>query len=96
MTTLFLNPDKIKVKVPLGMNLRQVAMMTDASMEFDCKAGDCGTCIAKIDKGMEFLSKINQKERSVIETLDQASDNLRLMCQCMIDSQEGEIVISYY
>jgi ferredoxin len=95
MTTLFINPDKIKLKVPIGINLRQVAMMTGASMEFDCKDGECGKCIATIDKGMELLNKINPKEKAVIETLDQSSDNLRLMCQCIIDSQEGEIIISY-
>jgi ferredoxin len=95
MTTLFIKPDNIKLKVPIGINLRQVAMMTGASMDFECNDGECGKCIATIDQGMELLNKVTSKETVLMETLDQESDNLRLMCQCIIDNQEGEIVISY-
>ncbi len=95
MATVYLTPDKIKVQVPPGMNLRQVANMTGTSMKFGCRVGDCGTCIAKIDKGMELLSTVNPKETALFEMLEKKDNNLRLMCQCVIDSHEGEIVISY-
>lgn len=95
MTSVYLKDDNIRVKVPLGMNLRQIATKAGASMEFGCRVGDCGTCIAKVEKGMAFLNEINQKEKDVFAMLNLDQDDLRLMCQCAVKAQEGEIVISY-
>lgn len=95
MATVALTNDNIKVKVPAGMTLRQIAQKTGASMEFGCRVGDCGTCIATVEAGMEYLSQINQKEIKALEMLDIKSDTIRLMCQCSVESEEGEIVISY-
>lgn len=95
MATVYLKDDNIRVKVPHGMNLRQVAMKTGASMEFGCRVGDCGTCIATVEKGKEFLNEVSQKETAIFEMLDKQPDGQRLMCQCIVESQEGEIVISY-
>lgn len=96
MTSVYLKDDNIKVKVPLGMNLRQVALKTGASMEFGCRVGDCGTCIAVVEEGMEFLNEVNQKEIDAFKMLDKKSEENRLMCQCIVEAQEGEIVISYH
>jgi len=95
MATVALTNDNIKVKVPAGMTLRQIAQKTGASMEFGCRVGDCGTCIATVESGMEYLSQINQKEIKALEMLDIKSDAIRLMCQCSVESEEGDIVISY-
>lgn len=95
MATVILRNDNLQVKVPNGMSLRQVAVKTGASMEFGCRVGDCGTCIASVDKGLEYLSEINQKEIKVFQMLNIKTDSIRLMCQCSVVSDEGEIVISY-
>ena len=95
MPSVYLKDDNIKVKVPSGMTLRQVAMKTGASMEFGCRVGNCGTCIAIVEEGMECLSEVNQKESTVFSMLDQKREGHRLMCQCTVNAQEGEIVISY-
>ena len=95
MTSVYLKDDNIKVNVPNGMTLRQVAIKSGASMEFGCRVGDCGTCIAVVEEGMEFLNDVNDKERIVFSMINQHSDNHRLMCQSVVESQEGEIVISY-
>ncbi|MDM5270815.1 2Fe-2S iron-sulfur cluster-binding protein [Sulfurovum sp. zt1-1] len=95
MTTVYLKDDNIRVKVPLGMNLREVAMKTGASMEFGCRIGDCGSCNARVDKGIELLNPLTKKEITVFKMFDQKNNNQRLMCQCIVDSQEGEIIISY-
>lgn len=95
MTSVYLKDDNIKVNVPSGMTLRQVAMKSGASMEFGCRVGDCGTCIAVVEEGMEFLNDLNDKERMVFSMINQTSDDHRLMCQSVVESQEGEIVISY-
>ncbi|MCW8820955.1 MAG: (2Fe-2S)-binding protein [Sulfurovum sp.] len=95
MATVILSNDNIKVKVPIGMTLREVAQKTGASMEFGCRVGDCTTCIAYVDEGMQYLNEINQKEIKALEMLNMDSGQLRLMCQCHVVSEEGEIVISY-
>lgn len=95
MTTVYLRNDNIKVKVPLGMNLRQVATKSGASMEFGCRVGDCGTCIAKVEEGNELLNEQTNKERIVLEMLGDDYKGCRLMCQCIVNAQEGEIVVSY-
>lgn len=95
VATVFLTNDNIKVKVPVGMSMRQVAQKTGASMEFGCRVGDCSTCIASVDQGMEYLNDINQKEIKALEILNKEKTNIRLMCQCTVDNNEGEIIISY-
>jgi len=95
VATVILRNDNIKVKVPVGMSLRQVAQKTGASMEFGCRIGDCATCIATIDEGMEYLSPITQKEINALKMINSLNKKTRLMCQCSVESSEGEITISY-
>ncbi len=95
MAIVILRNDNIKVNVPAGMSLRQVAQKTGASMEFGCRMGECTLCVATVDAGMEYLSALNSQEIKVFELLDIKSDSIRLMCQCKVEKDEGEIVISY-
>lgn len=95
MATVILRNDNIKVNVPAGMSLRQVALKTGASMEFGCRRGECTLCVATVDTGMEYLSTLNSKEITALELLGNKSGSIRLMCQCKVEKEEGEIVISY-
>jgi len=95
MATVFLRNDNIKVKVPVGMSLQQVAQKTGASMGFGCRSGDCTTCFASVEQGMEYLNAITPQEIKALEILGQKRDDKRLMCQCTVESLEGEIIISY-
>ncbi|MBU0721054.1 2Fe-2S iron-sulfur cluster binding domain-containing protein [bacterium] len=90
-----LQDDNIRVKVPKGKTLRQVAATTGASMEFGCRVGDCITCVARVKSGMIYLSEKNEKELKALEILGGNVSQLRLMCQCYVRCEEGEIVISY-
>jgi ferredoxin len=98
MATVWLKNDNIKVSVPAGMTFRKIAQKSGASMEFGCRVGDCATCIATVEKGMELLSPKNEKEEfvlSIIEGTMEEHEKLRLMCQCSVESDDGEIVIAY-
>ena len=95
MVTVFLKNDNIKVKVPLDTTLREVAIRTGASMEFGCRVGDCTTCVAHVRSGMEMLNTKTDKELKALEILGGDIRELRLMCQCRIRCEEGEIEISY-
>jgi len=96
MVTLFLKDDNIKVKVPNSKSLREVARKSGAAMEFGCRMGDCFTCVAKVVSGGELLTPLTPKELLALEAMGHHDDTLRLMCQCSIDAQEGEIEISYF
>jgi ferredoxin len=94
MATVYLKDDNIKVKAPVGTSIRKIAEKTGASMEFGCRVGDCSTCVAVVEKGMECLNEPSEKELKTLGLIDNKTDNMRLMCQCNIQ-KEGEIVISY-
>lgn len=99
MTTVFLKSENIKVSVPAGTTLRKIATKTGASMEFGCRVGDCATCAAHVERGMEYLNPKNEKEEFLLSMFDgmteENPDALRLMCQCTVEGGDGEIVISY-
>ncbi|MFT5661141.1 MAG: ferredoxin [Sulfurimonas sp.] len=96
MVSIFLKEDNITVRVSTGKSLREVARKTGASMEFGCRVGDCATCIAKVIKGNNYLNPINEKELLALDAIGTKEDNLRLMCQCIVEAEEGEIEISYF
>ncbi len=96
MVTVFLKDDNIIAHTSVGKSLREVARKSGASMEFGCRVGDCSTCVAKVLKGKELLSPINDKELLVLQVLGTEDDSLRLMCQCSVEAEEGEIEISYF
>ncbi|MBN2816519.1 MAG: (2Fe-2S)-binding protein [Campylobacterales bacterium] len=96
MVNLYLKDDNIKVKVSNSKSLREIARKSGASMEFGCRVGDCSTCVAKVVKGNELLSPITQKEIFALEAMGSSDKDLRLMCQCSINADEGEIEISYF
>ena len=96
MVSLFLKDDNIKVQVSSGKSLREIARKTGASMEFGCRVGDCATCIARVTKGEELLNEVNDKELLALSAIGSEIENLRLMCQCIVEAQEGEIEISYF
>lgn len=95
MVSVFLKNDNIKVNVQKGKTLRQIATKTGASMEFGCRVGDCLTCVAHVKSGMIYLSEKTQKELKALEIIGGDVSEMRLMCQCSVRCDEGEIVISY-
>ncbi len=95
MVSVFLKNDNIKVKAGVGKTMRQIATASGASMEFGCRVGDCATCIAKIEFGMQLLNQKTEKEIKVLKMLGGDVSGLRLMCQSHIRCEEGEIVVSY-
>jgi ferredoxin len=99
MATVLLKSDNIKVTAPAGTTLRKIATKTGASMEFGCRVGDCATCVAHVESGMEYLTPRNEKEARALAMLDgileEHPEQLRLLCQCTVASDDGEIVIAY-
>ncbi|MFC2074512.1 2Fe-2S iron-sulfur cluster-binding protein [Campylobacterota bacterium] len=95
MVSVLLQDDNIKVKVPSGTTMREVALKSGASMEFGCRVGDCTTCAVHVISGACLLSDKQEKEIKALEMIGGNLSEIRLMCQCSIKCEEGEIVISY-
>ena len=99
MATVLLKTDNIKVVAPSGTTLRKIATASGASMEFGCRVGDCATCVAHVESGMELLNPKNEKEERALAMiegiLEEHPEQLRLMCQCTVAADDGEIVIAY-
>jgi len=94
MATVVFLDDNIRVKVPAGMPMRKVAEKCGSSMEFGCRVGDCTTCAAQVKAGMSCLTAMTEKEEAALQMIGGAGGDLRLMCQCSVSCEEGEIVIS--
>ncbi len=94
MAIVVFKDDNIRVKVPVGMSLRQAAMKTGASIVFGCRVGDCTECASHVSEGMILLSDKTEKELKALEMIESDIADLRLMCQCTVRCEEGEIVIS--
>ncbi len=95
MAKVILENDHIKVDVPAGTPMRKVAEKTHASMNFGCRVGDCSSCIARVVSGMEYLSVLSPKEERLLPLIDGVDETMRLMCQCQIISDQGEVIIRY-
>lgn len=94
MAVVFFEDDNIRVNVPVGMRMREAAAKCGASMEFGCRVGDCTTCAAHVKTGMLFLNDKTEKELGALSIIHDDISELRLMCQCQVRCEEGEIVIS--
>lgn len=95
MAVVCIKNDNLKIKVPKGTTMRKLALKSGASMEFGCRVGDCGTCVAHVQEGMEYLNQKSEKEILVLSQIGQNFAEIRLMCQVEVICDEGEIVISY-
>lgn len=94
MAVVVFKDDNIRVKVPVGMTLRQAATKSGASLEFGCRVGDCTTCAAHVSEGVLMLNDKTEKEIRALTMIHDDISELRLMCQCSVRCEEGEIVVS--
>jgi ferredoxin len=96
MVDLLLKNDHIRLSVPSGTAMRDAALKSGASMVFGCRVGDCTTCAARVESGMEHLSPRSEKEIKMLAMIDLSEESsVRFMCQCSVTAEEGKIVIEY-
>ncbi len=83
MHTVHVKQENRTVPANEDETLEQVADRENIGIPFGCKNGICGTCIIKIDRGMEHLSPKEPKERNTLEMFG-AGEEHRLACQCHV------------
>jgi len=73
----------ITVSVPAGTRLIEISEKVGASITYGCREGECGTCIMKINSGMEHMSQRSLLEDKVLQE-NMAGRNDRLACQAQV------------
>jgi len=87
--------DFLALNVKPGKTIQDIVEASGSALPFGCRDGECGTCIVTIESGMEFLSDITDKEKSVMKMLNEASPKARLSCQMKITEPNGLVRLKY-
>ena len=82
------DPDKeFVVEVGEGDTILDAALDNDLHLNHNCGAVcACSTCHVYIDKGMNDLPEISDKEEDFIDRAENPKINSRLACQCIVSS----------
>ena len=87
------NPEKV-VETSAGYTVLEVALLNDVEINHNCGGVcACSTCHVYIEKGMEQLEEITDKEEDFIDRARDPRLNSRLSCQCDLLEGEGEIEV---
>ena len=72
-------------------SLLRVSIRYKAGMPFKCGGGICGTCLCKIDEGIEHTNNLTKKELKILTEKDIKS-SMRLACQTIVN---GSVSVSW-
>lgn len=87
--------DFLAVNVKPGKTIQDVVEASGSALPFGCRDGECGTCIVSIESGMEFLNNVTDKEKAVMNMLNEVNPKARLSCQMKIVQPNGLIRLKY-
>jgi ferredoxin, 2Fe-2S len=78
-----------------GQSLLEIALKNDIELHHNCGGVcACTTCHLYIEKGMEFVDEITDKEEDFIDRAINPRLNSRLGCQSLLNDGEGEIEVT--
>ena len=78
-----------------GQSLLEIALKNDIDLHHNCGGVcACTTCHLYIDKGMEFIDEITDKEEDFIDRAVNPRLNSRLGCQSLLMDGTGEIEVT--
>lgn len=78
-----------------GDSLLEILLNNGIELHHNCGAVcACSTCHLYIDKGMDHLEELNDREEDFIDRAVNPRINSRLGCQCVLQPGSGEISIT--
>jgi 2Fe-2S ferredoxin len=81
--------------VESGQSLLELVLKNDLELHHNCGGVcACTTCHLYIEKGMEHIDEITDKEEDFIDRAVNPRLNSRLGCQSVLLDGEGEIVVT--
>jgi 2Fe-2S ferredoxin len=76
-------------------SLLEVCLDNDIELHHNCGAVcACSTCHLYVDKGMENLEELSDREEDFIDRAVNPRINSRLGCQCVLQEGDGEVVVT--
>lgn len=85
-------PKRIEAKK--GNTILEVALLNDIKLNHNCGGVcACSTCHVYIEKGMDSLEEITDKEEDFVDRARDPRLNSRLSCQCDILDDDCEIEV---
>jgi 2Fe-2S ferredoxin len=77
-----------------GLSILEIALMNDIDLHHNCGGVcACTTCHLYIEKGMEFIEELSDKEEDFIDRASNPKLNSRLGCQSLLNDGEGTIEV---
>lgn len=78
-----------------GDSLLEVLLDNDIELHHNCGAVcACSTCHLYVDKGMESLEELSDREEDFIDRAVNPRLNSRLGCQCVLLDGDGEVEVT--
>jgi 2Fe-2S ferredoxin len=82
-------------KVEPGQSLLEIALENDIDLHHNCGGVcACTTCHLYIEKGMEFLEELSDREEDFIDRAINPRLNSRLGCQSVLNDGEGVVEVT--
>ena len=80
--------------VDAGQTLLEIALKNDIELHHNCGGVcACTTCHIYIDKGMDHIDEISDKEEDFIDRAVNPRLTSRLACQSLLNDENGEIEV---
>lgn len=82
-------------KVEAGQTLLEIALTNDIELHHNCGGVcACTTCHLYVEKGMEFIDELSDREEDFIDRAVNPRLNSRLGCQSLLLEGEGRIEVT--
>ncbi len=83
-----------RVEAKTGNTILEVALMNDIHLNHNCGGVcACSTCHVYIEKGMDSLEEMSDKEEDFVDRARDPRLNSRLSCQCDVLEDDVEIEV---
>ena len=76
-------------------SILEVALKNDIELHHNCGGVcACSTCHVYVEKGEDYLEELSDKEEDFIDRAVNPRLNSRLGCQCVLQDDGGDIVVT--
>ena len=94
MKDVLLKPINERVSIETNARILDTLLAKECPVMMACGGqGVCATCHVYVNKGMESLTPMNEREKKTLSLLSGVSANSRLSCQCRIIGEGVEVLL---
>jgi ferredoxin, 2Fe-2S len=87
--------EPIVLDCPKGESILEITLQNDLGLHHNCGGVcACSTCHIYVEKGMDFLEELSDREEDFIDRAKSPKLNSRLACQCVLLEDNKEITVT--